>query len=40
VKVTTKNLRVALIDTELGVIGVRGAVPGPKKGLVLLRGTE
>src|SRR3989344_8822012 len=38
VTVTTKNLRVAIIDTDLGVIGLRGAVPGPKKGLVLLRG--
>ena len=38
--VTTKNLRVALIDNELGVIGVEGAVPGPKKGLVLLRGNQ
>ena len=40
VTVTTKNLRVAIIDTNLGVIGLRGAVPGPKKGLVLLRGTK
>jgi len=39
-KVTTKNLRVAIIDTDLGVIGLRGAVPGPKKGLVLIRGTK
>lgn len=36
--VTTKNLRIAMIDNELNVIGVEGAVPGPKKGLVLLRG--
>lgn len=40
VKVTTKNLRVAIIDTDLGVIGVEGAVPGPKKGLVLLKGAK
>ncbi len=39
-RVTTKNLRVAYIDQELGVIGVEGAVPGPKKGLVLLKGTK
>lgn len=37
-RVTTKNLRVAMIDKENSVIGVKGAVPGPKKGLVLLRG--
>lgn len=40
VRVTTKNLRVSIIDTELGVIGVKGAVPGPKKGVVLLRGVQ
>ena len=40
VRVTTKNLRVAIIDTDLDVIGVRGAVPGPRKGLVLIRGAE
>lgn len=37
-KVSTKNLKVALVDKELGVIGVAGAVPGPKKGIVLVRG--
>lgn len=36
-KVTTKRLKVALVDMELGVIGVTGAVPGPRKGVVLLR---
>ncbi len=36
-KVTTKRLRVALVDMELNVIGVRGAVPGPRKGIVMLR---
>jgi len=40
VTVTTKNLRVAIIDTDLGVIGIAGAVPGPKKGLVLIRGAK
>ena len=39
-QVTTKNLRVAIIDTDLQVIGVAGAVPGPKKGLVLIKGTK
>lgn len=39
-QVTTKNLRVAIIDTDLNVIGVKGAVPGPKKGVVLIRGVE
>lgn len=36
-QVTVQNLKVALIDTELGVIGVTGAVPGPRKGIVLIR---
>jgi large subunit ribosomal protein L3 len=39
-RVTTKNLRIALIDKDNSVIGVAGAVPGPRKGLVLLRGAK
>ena len=39
-QVTTKNLKVAIIDTDLHVIGVKGAVPGPKKGIVLIKGTK
>ena len=39
-QVTTKNLRVAIIDADLHVIGVAGAVPGPRKGLVLIKGAE
>ena len=34
---TIKNLKVALVDMELNVIGVTGAVPGPRKGIVLLK---
>ena len=37
-RVTVRNLKVALVDPELGVIGVFGAVPGPKKSIVLVRG--
>lgn len=37
-QVTIKNLKIALVDTELGVIGVTGAVPGPRKGIVVIRG--
>ncbi len=37
-QVTVRNLKVAIVDTELGVIGVTGAVPGPRKGIVLIRG--
>jgi len=36
-QVTTKRLSVALIDSELNVIGVKGAVPGPRKGIVLIK---
>jgi large subunit ribosomal protein L3 len=37
-QVSVKNLKVALIDTELNIIGVKGAVPGPRKGIVLIQG--
>lgn len=37
-RVTIKNLSIALVDNEHNVIGVLGAVPGPKKSLVMLRG--
>jgi large subunit ribosomal protein L3 len=35
-QVTVKNLVVSYIDPEHNLIGVRGAVPGPKKGLIVL----
>lgn len=39
-RVTTKKLKVALIDKELNIIGVSGAVPGPRRGIVLLKETK
>ncbi len=36
-QVTVQNLKVALVDMELGVIGVYGAVPGPRKSLVIIK---
>ncbi len=36
-RVTTMNLTVHRIDTEKGLILVKGAIPGPKGGLVLIR---
>ncbi len=36
-RVTVKNLKIALVDTELNIIGVSGAVPGPRKGIVLVK---
>jgi large subunit ribosomal protein L3 len=35
--VTTQNLTVHAVDTDKGLILVKGAVPGPKGGLVVLR---
>lgn len=37
VQVTVRNLKIALIDPALGVIGVTGAVPGPRKSIILVR---
>lgn len=39
-RVTVSNLKIALVDSELGVIGVAGAVPGPRKSVVLIRGAD
>jgi large subunit ribosomal protein L3 len=36
-QVTTKKLKVALVDMDLGVIGITGSVPGPRKGIVVLK---
>lgn len=37
-QVTIRGLKIALIDTEHNVIGVTGAVPGPRKGIIILKG--
>lgn len=39
-QVTVRNLKIAIVDNELGVIGVTGAVPGPRKSIVIIRGKE
>jgi large subunit ribosomal protein L3 len=36
-RVTAQNLAVALIDEERNLLGVRGAVPGPRGGLVVIK---
>jgi len=36
-RVTVSNLKIVLVDTEYNVIGVSGAVPGPRKGVVLIK---
>lgn len=38
--VTVKNLQVAYIDTVNNLIGLRGAVPGPKKGILMIGGVK
>ena len=37
-QVTVKNLVVAYVDVENNLLGLRGAVPGPKKGLIVIGG--
>ena len=39
-QVTVQNLKVAIIDTDSQVIGLIGAVPGPRKGIVVLKGAK
>ncbi|MBQ3310243.1 50S ribosomal protein L3 [Candidatus Saccharibacteria bacterium] len=39
-RVTVKNLVVAYIDKENNLLGLKGAVPGPKKGLITVEGEE
>jgi large subunit ribosomal protein L3 len=37
-QVTVKNLQVAYVSVEDNLIGLKGAVPGPKKGLIMIGG--
>lgn len=39
-QVTVKNLTVAYVDAADNVIGLKGAVPGPRKGIVRIAGEE
>ncbi len=39
-RVTVKNLKIAIVDAEKGLIAVTGAVPGPRKGIVILKGVS
>ncbi len=38
-QVTVLNLDVVQVDAELGIIAVRGAIPGPKGGVVFVKNT-
>ena len=37
-QVTVKNLEVAYMDVENNLLGIKGAIPGPRKGLIVLKG--
>jgi large subunit ribosomal protein L3 len=37
VRTTTQNVTLHAIDTERGLLLIKGAIPGPKGGLVLVR---
>lgn len=39
-QVTVSNLKVALVDMEHNIIGVTGAVPGPRKSIVIVKGAK
>ena len=36
-KVTVQNLRVVKVDVENNLIAIKGAVPGPNKGIVVIK---
>ena len=38
-RVTIQNLSIVQVDAERSLLLVRGAVPGPKEGLLLIRNT-
>lgn len=37
-RVTVKGLKVVVVDAKLGLLAISGAVPGPKRGLVMIKG--
>ena len=37
-RVTVTGLKVVVVDAKLGLLAISGAVPGPKRGLVMVRG--
>lgn len=39
-KVTTKGLKVVQIDAENNLLAISGAIPGPRKGIVMIRGAK
>ncbi len=39
-RVTVKNLKIAIVDADRGILAVTGAVPGPKQSIVLVKGVK
>lgn len=39
-QVTVKNLKVAIVDVEKGILAVSGAVPGPRQSIVIVKGAK
>jgi large subunit ribosomal protein L3 len=39
-RVTAQNLKVVMVDGERNLLGVRGAVPGPKGGVLMIKETR
>jgi large subunit ribosomal protein L3 len=39
VQVTVRNLEIVRVDAEKNLLLVKGAIPGPKKGLVTIKET-
>ena len=39
-RVTVKNLKIAIVDADRGILAVTGAVPGPRKSIVLVKGVK
>ena len=39
VQVTVRNLEIVRVDAEKNLILIKGAVPGPKKGMVTIKET-
>jgi large subunit ribosomal protein L3 len=39
-RVTVKNLKISIVDSERGILAVTGAVPGPRKSIVLVKGVK
>jgi large subunit ribosomal protein L3 len=39
-RVTVKGLKVVLVDAEKNLLAVSGAIPGPRKGVVMIQGVK